>query len=55
MNRNALPHPGALWTGVDVILELGEGLPHAYPIMLGTPEAARATEQIGKSLRERVR
>ncbi len=41
--------------GVDVILEIGEGLPHVYQIMLGTPEAAEATEQIGKFLRARVR
>jgi epsilon-lactone hydrolase len=41
--------------GVDVILEIGEGLPHVYPLMLGTPEAAEATEQIGKFLRARVR
>jgi len=41
--------------GVDVTLEVGEGLPHVYPIMLGTPEAAVATEQIGKFLRARVR
>jgi len=41
--------------GVDVTLEIGEGLPHAYPIMLGTPEAAEATEQTGKFLRARVR
>ena len=41
--------------GVDVILEIGEGLPHVYPIMLGTPEAAEATEQIGTFLRARVR
>jgi epsilon-lactone hydrolase len=41
--------------GVDVTLETGEGLPHVYPILLGTPEAARATEQIGKFLRARVR
>ena len=40
--------------GVDVTLEIGEGLPHVYPIMLGTPEAAEATEQIGKFLRARV-
>ena len=33
--------------GVDVTLDIGEGLPHVYPILLGTPEAARATEQIG--------
>jgi epsilon-lactone hydrolase len=40
--------------GVDVTLEIGEGLPHVYPIMLGTPEAAEATGQIGKFLRARV-
>jgi epsilon-lactone hydrolase len=40
--------------GVDVTLEVGEGLPHVYPIMLGTPEAAEATEQVGKFLRARV-
>jgi epsilon-lactone hydrolase len=41
--------------GVDVTLEVGEGLPHVYPIMLGTPEAAAATERSGKFLRDRVR
>jgi epsilon-lactone hydrolase len=40
---------------VDVTLQLGEGPPHVYQIMLGTPEAAEATEQIGKFLRARVR
>jgi monoterpene epsilon-lactone hydrolase len=40
--------------GVDVTLEIGEGLPHVYPLMLGTPEAASATEEIGKFLRARV-
>ena len=40
--------------GVDVTLEIGEGLPHVYPLMLGTPEATEATEQIGKFLRNRV-
>jgi epsilon-lactone hydrolase len=38
-----------------VTLHVGEGLPHVYPIMLGTPEAAEATEQIGSFLRARVR
>jgi epsilon-lactone hydrolase len=42
-------------TGVDVTLEIGEGLPHVYQLMLGTPEAAEATERIGKFLRTRVR
>lgn len=41
--------------GVEVILEIGEGLPHVYPLMLGTPEAAHATEQAAKFLRARVR
>jgi monoterpene epsilon-lactone hydrolase len=41
--------------GVDVTLEIGEGLPHVYPILLGTPEAAEATERIGQFLRARVR
>ena len=40
--------------GVDVTLEIGEGLPHVYPLMLGTPEAAQATEQSGKFLRGQV-
>lgn len=40
--------------GVDVRLEIGEGLPHVYQLMLGTPEAADATERIGQFLRERV-
>jgi len=44
----------ALRTGVDVTLHIGEGLPHVYPIMLGTPEAAQATEQTGSFLRTRV-
>jgi acetyl esterase/lipase len=41
--------------GVDVTLEVGEGLPHVYQLLLGTPEAAQATEQIGTFLRARVR
>jgi epsilon-lactone hydrolase len=40
--------------GVDVTLEIGEGLPHVYPLMEGTPEAAEATRQIGSFLRARV-
>jgi epsilon-lactone hydrolase len=40
--------------GADVTLEIGEGLPHVYQIMCGTPEAAGATERIGKFLRARV-
>ena len=45
----------AAQAGVDVTLEIGEGLPHVYQLLLGTPEAAEATEQIGKFLRARVR
>jgi monoterpene epsilon-lactone hydrolase len=41
--------------GVDVTLKVGEGLPHVYPIMAGTPEAAKATGQVGAFLRSRVR
>jgi monoterpene epsilon-lactone hydrolase len=44
----------AAGTGVDVTLEIGEGLPHVYQLLLGTPEAAEATERIGKFLRARV-
>jgi monoterpene epsilon-lactone hydrolase len=44
----------ALRTEVDVTLHIGEGLPHVYPIMLGTPEAAQATEQTGNFLQTRV-
>src|ERR1700689_575813 len=40
--------------GVDVTLEIGEGLTHVYQLLLGTPEAAEATERIGKFLRNRV-
>ena len=40
--------------GVEVELHVGAGLPHVYPLMLGTPEAAAATETIGRFLRERV-
>jgi monoterpene epsilon-lactone hydrolase len=45
----------AAQAGVDVTLQIGEGLPHVYQLLLGTPEAAEATEQIGKFLRPRVR
>jgi monoterpene epsilon-lactone hydrolase len=40
--------------GVEVTLQLGEGLPHAYPILLDTPEAAEATGQIATFLRARA-
>lgn len=45
----------ATTAGVEVHLEVGDGLPHVYPLMLGTTEAAEATTQIGAFLRERVR
>ena len=41
--------------GVDVTLEIGEGLPHVYQILLGTPDAAQAIAQIATFLRARVR
>ena len=41
--------------GVDVTLEIGEGLTHVYQLLLGTPEAAEATQRIGNFLRDRVR
>jgi monoterpene epsilon-lactone hydrolase len=44
----------ATHAGVDVTLQIGEGLPHVYQLLLGTPEAAQATEQIGNFLRARV-
>jgi monoterpene epsilon-lactone hydrolase len=44
----------ATQAGVDVTLEVGEGLPHVYQLLLGTPEAAEATERIAKFLRARV-
>jgi monoterpene epsilon-lactone hydrolase len=40
--------------GVDITLEIGDGLPHVFQLMPGTPEAAEATEQIGKFLRAKV-
>ena len=45
----------AAGAGVDVTLDVGQGLPHVYQILLGTPEAAEATGQIGRFLRTRVR
>jgi epsilon-lactone hydrolase len=44
----------AVEAGVDVTMKVGEGLPHVYQLLLGTPEAAEATEQIGTFLRARV-
>jgi epsilon-lactone hydrolase len=45
----------SLSAGVDVTLQIGEGLPHVYQLLLGIPEAAQATEQTGKILRAKVR
>ena len=39
---------------VSVTLDIGEGLPHVYPLADGTPEAAHATELIGRFLREHL-
>jgi monoterpene epsilon-lactone hydrolase len=52
--KTPLASPAAADAGVDVTLEVGEGLPHVYQILLGAPEAAEATERIGKFLRARV-
>ncbi len=41
--------------GVEVSLQIGEGLPHVYQSALDTPEAASATRRIGEFLRMRVR
>ena len=40
--------------GVDVTLRLADGLPHVYPVMDGTPEAAEATEQSAAFLRKHL-
>jgi monoterpene epsilon-lactone hydrolase len=40
--------------GVDVTMAAREGLPHVYPAMVGTPEAAEATGQAGAFLRDRT-
>jgi epsilon-lactone hydrolase len=40
--------------GVDVSVQLCEGAPHVYPAMLGTPEAAEATDQAGAFLRDKT-
>ncbi|HZZ53632.1 MAG TPA: alpha/beta hydrolase [Trebonia sp.] len=44
----------AAQAGVDVTLQIGQGLPHVYQTMVSTPEAAEATDRIGKFLRARV-
>jgi epsilon-lactone hydrolase len=35
--------------GVDVIVEIGDGLPHVYQIMLGTPRQPRPPSRSGSS------
>jgi monoterpene epsilon-lactone hydrolase len=45
----------AVAAGVDVTLRVGEGLPHVYAIMAGTPEAAEATREIARFLGTHVR
>ena len=44
----------AATAGEDVTVQAGEGLPHVYPAMLGTPEAAEATDQAGAFLRDKA-
>ena len=39
----------AAQAGVDVTLQIGEGLPHVYQLLLGTPEAARPPSKWGSS------
>jgi monoterpene epsilon-lactone hydrolase len=41
----------ATLAGVDVVLQIAEGMPHVYQSMLGTPEALDATSEIEKFLR----
>jgi monoterpene epsilon-lactone hydrolase len=38
--------------GVDVTLQIGDGLPHVYQSALATPEAASATRQITDFIRQ---
>jgi epsilon-lactone hydrolase len=45
----------AIEAGVDVTLEVGDGLPHVYQLLLGTPEAADATDRIGRFMTARLR
>ena len=44
----------AISAGVEVDLQVGAGLPHVYQSTLGTPEAADATQRIGRFLRDRL-
>lgn len=40
--------------GVEVELVVGDGLPHVFPLLRGTPEAEAATERIARFLRSRT-
>ncbi|WP_089914275.1 alpha/beta hydrolase [Leifsonia sp. 21MFCrub1.1] len=40
--------------GVEVEVVVGDGLPHVFPLLLGTPEAEAATERIAHFLRSRT-
>ncbi|MEC3919168.1 alpha/beta hydrolase [Nocardia sp. CDC160] len=40
--------------GVDVTLQIEEGLPHVYPIMRDTPEAAGSTIEIAEFIRKHL-
>ena len=44
----------AMQDAIDALRDR-QGLPHVYPLLLGTPEAAQAKDQIGTFLRARVR
>jgi acetyl esterase/lipase len=39
----------AAQAGLDVTLQVGEGLPHVYQLLLSTPEAARPPSKSGTS------
>jgi acetyl esterase/lipase len=39
----------AAQAGVDVTLQIGEGLPHVYPLLLGTPRQPRPPSRPGSS------
>jgi monoterpene epsilon-lactone hydrolase len=45
----------ASYSGVEVTLEVGQGLPHVYPIIAHTPEAVAAGKRIGAFLRAKLR
>lgn len=41
--------------GVDVTLDVGEGLPHAWPVLASTPEAHNATDRLAAFLTAHTR